>query len=231
MKFIFLAFILSLPFLNAQEPISLFDGKSLEHWEGDPKIWRIEDKAITASIPAGKNLAKNQFLYWKEKVADFDLSLNYRITGGPTANSGIQIRSQKDASGHAAGYQCDLDDGKLWLGRIYDEHGRGLIAERGALTKIAPDGKSHILPFSNPSSLTRFARLNDWNHYLINAVAIVSRSTSMASTSPPSEDYQQNQADLSGLLAVQIHSGVGPAKVQFRDITLTAFDQKKTDSH
>ena len=228
MKFIFLAFILSLPFLNAQEPISLFDGKSLEHWEGDPKIWRIEDKAITASIPAGKNLAKNQFLYWKEKVADFDLSLNYRITGGPTANSGIQIRSKKDASGHAAGYQCDLDDGKLWLGRIYDEHGRGLIAERGALTKIAPDGKSHILPFSNPSSLTRFARLNDWNHYLIkcrgNRIEIHINGIHFTTL----EDYQQNQADLSGLLAVQIHSGVGPAKVQFRDITLTAFNQKKT---
>ena len=228
MKFIFLAFILTLPFLNAREPISLFDGKSLEHWEGDPKIWRIEDNAITASIPEGKNLAKNQFLYWKEKVADFDLSLHYRITGGPTANSGIQIRSQKAASGHAAGYQCDLDDGKLWLGRIYDEHGRGLIAERGALTKIAPDGKNHVIPFSESSSLTRFAKANDWNQYLIkcrgNRIEIHINGIHFTTL----EDYQENQADLSGLLAVQIHSGVGPAKVQFRDITLTAFDQKKT---
>ena len=108
MKFIFLAFILSLPFLNAQEPISLFDGKSLEHWEGDPKIWRIEDKAITASIPAGKNLAKNQFLYWKEQVADFDLSLDYRITGGPTANSGIQIRAPNRSETHGVNFVMPL---------------------------------------------------------------------------------------------------------------------------
>ena len=106
-------YFLALSLLQAQ-PEVLFDGKSLEQWEGnDAALWRIEDGAITASIPEGERLAKNEFLYWKGTVTDFDLSLNYRITGGPTANSGIQVRSQKDASGHAAGYQCDLDDGKL----------------------------------------------------------------------------------------------------------------------
>ena len=227
MKLTFLALILALPLLNAQDTKSLFDGSSFDQWEGDPKIWRIEDKAITASIPAGQNLAKNEFLYWKGEVADFDLSLQYRITGGPTANSGIQIRSQKDASGHAAGYQCDLDDGKVWLGRIYDEHGRGLIGERGALTKIAPDGKRHTIPFSEPTVLTRFAKPNEWNHYLIRArgprIEIHINGIHFTTL----EDFQDNQADLSGLLAVQIHSGAGPAKIQFRDINLTSFAQKK----
>ena len=130
----------------------------------------MEDGAITASITDGERLGRNEFLYWKGEVADFELFLEYKITGGPTANSGIQIRSTKDASGHAVGYQCDLDDGKLWLGRIYDEHGRALIAERGALTKISTDGKRQSLPFSSPDSLQRFAKAEDWNHYLIRAV-------------------------------------------------------------
>jgi len=208
------------------KPLSLFDGKTLDQWEGNPSIWRVEDNAITASIPEGQSLKKNEFLYWNGTVADFDLSLHYRITGGPTANSGIQIRSQKDASGHAAGYQCDLDDGKLWLGRIYDEHGRGLIGERGALTKIAPDGKRHVIPFSEPPSLTRFAKAHEWNHYLIRArgprIEIHINGIHFTTL----EDYQDKQADHSGLLAVQIHSGVGPAKIQFRDIALTSFEQK-----
>ena len=227
MKLTFLALIFSLPLLNAQNPLSLFDGKTLDQWEGDPKIWRIEDNAIIASIPEGETLKKNEFLYWKGEVSDFDLKLKYRITGGPTANSGIQIRSQKDASGHAAGYQCDLDDGKLWLGRIYDEHGRGLIAERGALTKISSEGKRHSLPFSPPASLTRFAQINDWNEYFIRCrghrIEIHINGIHFTTL----EDSQQNEADLSGLLAVQIHSGAGPAKIQFRDITLTSYDQKK----
>ncbi len=219
-------YILTLGLLHA-EPLTLFDGKSLDRWEGSPSIWFIEDHAITASIAEGERLSKNEFLYWKGTVTDFDLSLRYRITGGPTANSGIQVRSQKDNSGHAAGYQCDLDDGKLWLGRIYDEHGRALIAERGALTKISPEGKRHTIPFSEPDALTRFAKIGDWNHYLIRARGSRIEIHINGIHFTTLEDYQRGEADLSGLLAVQLHSGVGPAKIQFRDITLTPFEQKK----
>ncbi|MGC6457558.1 MAG: PVC-type heme-binding CxxCH protein [Akkermansiaceae bacterium] len=206
------------------ETRSLFDGKTLNQWEGAPGIWRVEDGAITASIKDGERLRRNEFLYWKGEVADFELSLEYKITGGPTANSGIQIRSTKDASGHAAGYQCDLDDGKLWLGRIYDEHGRALIAERGALTKISTDGKRQSLPFSPPASLQRFAKAGDWNHYLIRAVGnrIEIHINDIHFTTL--DDVQVGQADLSGLLGVQLHSGAGPAKIQFRNINLTTFD-------
>ena len=237
--FLFLipALLAALPQLGAQDFTNLkfisigrwiFDGNSLDGWEGNPDIWRIEDEAITASIPAGESLQKNEFLYWKGDVSDFELSLRYRITGGPTANSGIQIRSQKDASGHAVGYQCDLDDGKLWLGRIYDEHGRGLIGERGALTKISPVGERHVIPFSEPASLTRFAKADDWNHYLIraqgNRIEVHINGVHFTTL----VDYQRDQADLSGLLALQIHSGAGPAKIQFRDIVLTSLGKKKS---
>lgn len=220
-----LAFLLFSMCAHGENSQSLFDGETLDQWQGTPGFWRVEDGAITASIEDGKTLSQNEFLYWKGDVADFDLSLHYRITGGPTANSGIQIRSQKDASGHAAGYQCDLDDGKVWLGRIYDEHGRGLVAERGALTKIADDGQQQALPFSEPESLTRFAKTDDWNHYLIRCrghrIEIHINGIHFTTL----EDSQKNQADLGGLLAVQIHSGAGPSKIQFREITLTSFPQ------
>jgi putative membrane-bound dehydrogenase-like protein len=222
MKFLIITLFASAALFG--ETRSLFDGKTLNQWEGTPGIWRVEDGAITASIKAGESLKKNEFLYWKGEVADFELSLEYKITGGPTANSGIQIRSTKDASGHAAGYQCDLDDGKVWLGRIYDEHGRALIAERGALTKISADGKRHSFPFSAPESLQRFAKANEWNRYLIRAVGhrIEIHINDIHFTTL--DDVQVGQADLSGLLAVQLHSGAGPAKIQFRKIKLTSFE-------
>lgn len=227
--FVFLTLTASL----TAETRLLFDGSSLDQWEGHPDLWRVEDSAITASIPAGERLAKNEFLYWKGTASDFDLSLEYRIEGGPTANSGIQIRSQKDASGHAVGYQCDLDDGKLWLGRIYDEHGRGLIAERGALTKISPDGQRHSFPFSEPASLTRFARNiaggldSGWNHYLIRTrghrVEVHLNGIHFTTL----EDHQRDEADLSGLIALQLHSGVGPVDVRFRNIRLTSYEPRQ----
>ena len=52
MKFIFLWFIPTLHSLKTLKPITLFNDKSLEQSEGDPRFWHIEDKAITASAPS-----------------------------------------------------------------------------------------------------------------------------------------------------------------------------------
>ncbi len=85
-------YLLTLSLLHAQ-PLTLFDGETLDQWEGNPTIWRVEDKAITASIPKGERLSKNEFLYWKGTVSDFDLSLRYRITGVSALPSPIKCRN------------------------------------------------------------------------------------------------------------------------------------------
>ena len=78
---------------EAPQAVSLFDGASLAAWEGTPGRWTIEDNAITGSIAEGETLATNEFLYWKDEAADFELDFDYRLSGGPQANSGFQIRS------------------------------------------------------------------------------------------------------------------------------------------
>src|SRR5436190_16006983 len=42
----------------------IFDGRTLDGWDGNPQIWRVEDGAITGEIRAGASLAKNEFIYW-----------------------------------------------------------------------------------------------------------------------------------------------------------------------
>ncbi|MFC4995103.1 PVC-type heme-binding CxxCH protein [Rubritalea tangerina] len=214
--------------LAAEAQERIFDGASLKGWSGNKEIWRVEDKAITAEIRAGERLGRNEFIFFDEQLGDFELNLQYRISGGPTANSGIQIRSEKK-NGSAVGYQCDLDDGKTWLGRIYDEHGRALITERGTLTKIGVDGKRHQLPFiEDPRTLEKFAKKDDWNSYRIVAKGHRIEISINGRHFTTLEDYQEGQYDLSGLLAFQIHSGVGPAKIQFKDVELTKFESKQT---
>src|SRR5262249_26234147 len=103
----------------AENPFrALFNGKSLQGWTGNGAHWRVENGAITGEIRAGKTLDNNEFLFWDGALADFDLSLEFRISGGPDANSGIQFRSQRMENGGATGYQADLDQGQTWLGRI-----------------------------------------------------------------------------------------------------------------
>jgi putative membrane-bound dehydrogenase-like protein len=206
----------------APKPQLIFDGRTLNGWEGNRQNWRVEDNAITGVIADGERLAKNEFIYWQGEVADFELTAEFRIAGVPSANSGIMFRAQKGADGHAAGYQADMDQGATWLGRIYDEQGRALLAERGARVSIAPDGRRWTEKFGEPADYVSLPKpAGEWNRYRILATAshievwVNGRRVSVL------DDHQSDAADLSGLIALQLHGGQGPVKVQFRNLQLT----------
>ena len=202
---------------------SIFDGKTLNGWQGSPDIWKIEDGAITAEIPEGEKLEKNEFIYWENEVKDFELTLDFKITEG--TNSGIQIRSEKKDFNTIIGYQCDLDAGKEWLGVLYDEHDRGKIAERGGLTKILTNGKRTTIPFlKDVDQINRNLKPNDWNQYHIKAIGNRIEIRINGALYNIIEDYEKGKHDLSGALAFQLHSGSGPAKVQFKNINMKVID-------
>ena len=58
----------------------IFDGKSLEGWEGKD-FWSVEDGAIVGRTTAEKPTNGNTFLVWRQgTLDDFELALTYRIT-------------------------------------------------------------------------------------------------------------------------------------------------------
>src|SRR5689334_19232777 len=66
---------------------SIFDGNSLNGWDGDPTFWRAENGAIVGETTADKKLKVNTFLIWRGgKPKDFELKAEYRINN---TNSGI----------------------------------------------------------------------------------------------------------------------------------------------
>ena len=88
----------------------LFDGKSLKGWDGNPKFWSVQGGAIVGQTTEENPTKGNTFLIWKGgKMADFDLSLEYKIEAG---NSGIQYRSFIKSGQHdgwrIGGYQADF---------------------------------------------------------------------------------------------------------------------------
>lgn len=213
---------LLLPRLHAVEPVvqSLFDGKTLNGWEGNAQHWRVQNGAITGEIPEGETLKENQFIYWQGQVHDFDLTVEYRITGGPAANSGIQYRSERLPDGAAAGYQADLDDGKLWLGRIYEERKRGLLVERGTRVSIAPDGRRWKDVLAEPESFKPLAHANDWNTYRVRVTASHAELWINGTLFSALDDHEAGKAAFGGKIAFQLHSAKGPAKIEFRAVKL-----------
>ncbi|HVY93890.1 MAG TPA: DUF1080 domain-containing protein [Bryobacteraceae bacterium] len=69
---------------------SIFDGKSLSGWDGDPAFWRVENGEIIGETKADHQPAQNTFLIWRGgKPGDFEIRLEYKLTGAQ-ANSGLQ---------------------------------------------------------------------------------------------------------------------------------------------
>ncbi|MBM4000967.1 MAG: DUF1080 domain-containing protein [Planctomycetes bacterium] len=216
----------STPCRGQAEPAieSLFNGRDLDGWEGDAEYWRVENGAIVGEIPPGRTLRKNTWLVWRGgELADFDLSLRFRLTGAPAANSGIQVRCQVRDVDHVSGYQADLDMGATWLGRIYDEHGRALLVERGTRVSIEPDGRRHAETFADAADYAVLFREQAWNDYRI--VAIGDRMAVYVNGTLFSElrDRQTNERDPSGGLAFQLHSGP-ETRIEFRDIRVEKLD-------
>ena len=218
------ALTLSSAGIFAAEGQSLFDGASLAGWEGDAKWWRVEDGAITGEIPADSRLNQNQFLFWNGELHDFELRLQYRISGHLSANSGVQFRCQKTVNG-AAGYQADLDAGATWLGRIYDEHGRALIVERGTRTIIGQAGERTVMAFRPAAEYEALAKRVDWNDYRIRAIGPRMQVWVNGHLAADLTDNELGVHEFSGRLAIQLHSGPGPAMVQFRNIQLQSLGQ------
>jgi hypothetical protein len=70
---------------------SLFDGKTLNGWEGAPGMWNVVDGAIHIDT-ACEHPTGTTYIYWKGgEVADF--ILKYDMKGTVNVNGGMQFRS------------------------------------------------------------------------------------------------------------------------------------------
>ena len=210
------------------EPKSLFDGKSLEGWNApEMSFWSVEDGAITARSTPEKPCKHNQFLVWQGgEIENFELNLKFRIEGTEKANSGIQVRSEVEADGHAKGYQVDIADPKApYLGAVYDEKGRKMLAHRGYRTVITTEGEKHSTPLDakGPDEVLKTYQVGEWADYRIrfvdNKLEVFLNGIQTAEVI----DHQEAEREMKGFLALQLHSGP-PMTVQFKDITLETLD-------
>src|SRR5574340_1022055 len=101
----------------------LFNGKNLDGWDGDPRLWSVRDGMIVGSTE-GVTLEANTFLITRKSYGDFVLRAQMKLRNH---NSGIQFRSEALPNWVVRGLQMDAAEDNHW-GNIYDEKGkRGII--------------------------------------------------------------------------------------------------------
>jgi len=205
-----------------EEFTSVFNGRDLANWDGEPGWWHVEDGAITAQSTAAKPCKKHTYLIWRGATpGDFELRLEYRLSGG---NSGIQFRSREVPEWDTSGYQADMDAAGEWTGALF-EHARGGVALRGQRVVLDEDGKRHVSEIGDPARLLRLIRPNDWNDYRIVAarerITLEINGVLMAEAN----DRDRRHASRKGIIALQMHPGP-PMKVQFRNLRIRIDDRQ-----
>jgi hypothetical protein len=71
---------------------SMFDGQTLKGWDGDTRIWHVEDGAIVAESTCEKPTGTVYLVWQGGQPANFEIKAEIRGEG-PQINSGIQYRS------------------------------------------------------------------------------------------------------------------------------------------
>ncbi len=178
--------------------VSLFDGKTFQGWEGNLKVFRIEDGAIVGGS-LKKGLPHNEFLCATKEYGDFEVRLKFKLLG-QGVNGGVQIRSKRVPNNHeVSGYQADLADG--YWGCIYDESRR-----------------NRILAGPPPAERGKNVRRNDWNDYRI---LCQGRRIQLWINGHPTADYTETDLSLpqKGIIGLQIHGGP-PSEACYKDITI-----------
>ncbi len=200
----------------------IFDGKTLEDWDGDPVFWRVENGAIVGESTPEKVLKQNTFLIWKGgRLGDFELKLEFRLS--EAANSGVQYRSVRlpDVGPWVMkGYQADMDGRHTYTGMVYEERGRGFLAPRGQIARVSEDGVRKLIGSpGEPDALKAFLKPEDWNQLHIIARGNILIHVVNGRLMSLLVDEDPRGRSMEGLLGLQLHAGK-PMRVEFRNIRL-----------
>ena len=203
-----LAFIIALSSASAlaqgarePRPVPLFDGKTFNGWEGNLKLFRIQDGAIVGGTLEEK-IVRNEFLCTEKTYGDFELRLKVKLLGGDKANAGVQFRTRRIPNHHeVSGYQADMGTG--WWGALYDESRRNKVLKGPDQAKM----KDVVKP-------------DDWNDYVIKAE---SKRIQLSLNGVQTVDYTEEDPSIApaGVICVQIHSGP-PSEAWYKDITIVS---------
>jgi hypothetical protein len=192
--------------VSPAKPTKLFDGKTLDGWEGDKDTWRVEDGAIVGGS-LEKTVPRNEFLCTTKSYGDFELKLKFKLVGPrESANAGVQFRTKRIPKHHeVSGYQADI--GQAYWGALYDESRRNKVL-------AGPDIKT----------IAKVVKYDDWNDYVIRAEG---PRIKLWLNGALTVDYTEkdDKIERTGIIGLQIHGGA-KARAYYKDIVIEELARK-----
>ncbi len=200
------------------EEIILFNGENLENWKGNAKVWSVKDGCIVGENSDEYKLKQNTFLIYEDVFSDFELTFQYKIIGG---NSGVQYRAKilDEQQFIVGGYQADMEAGINYSGILYEEKGRGIMANRGERVTILESGEKEIEIFTTSKNIQNIINEEAWNDYKI--VANGSQLQHFINDNKTIDviDKEVGKRSESGVIALQVHTGPN-MKVYYKNLVI-----------
>ncbi len=212
---------------------AIFNGQDLTGWDGDPRLWSVQDGVIRGETTAENKANGNTFLIWQDgNTKDFELRLSFRCNA--TNNSGIQYRSQHITDGNprnkwvVRGYQHEIrNENKLpnVPGFIYEEGGpRGRMCMVTENVEWTADGKKELKSkLMEDEEFESLVKVDDWNDVVIIAKGPRIQHYLNGKLILDCTDNHPENAKHDGVLALQLHAG-SPMWVEFKEIRFKAFE-------
>ena len=206
---------------------SIFNGRNLDGWSGNPTYWRVENGALVGEITPETLVKSNTFIIWQGgEPEDFELKLEYRISA--LGHSGIHYRSvvipapvTPDNQFSMRGYQCDIDGRQRYTGNNYEEKGRLFLGLRGQLSRVVGGRPPIVVSQIGDNAELAGIVTEDWNrvHLIVRGNTFIHMINGQVMSVVIDDDPER---PVTGQLAVQVHVGP-PMKVEYRNIRLKTY--------
>lgn len=226
-------------FANHTGFTSIFDGKTLQGWDGMPGVWSVQHGAIVGVSTKDHNAGNTFLVYHGEQAHDFDLKLEIKVEWG--GGSGIQYRSSTGIPpGRVAGKgeppldprwvmigpQADFwypvsPQAREYSGQLYSQNtARGIIVWRGQVVQTLPGKIPRLVGIiGDRNSLGAQVKDGAWNQYTIIARGgVILHILNGQLMAVLIDDDPASSNNVSGLIGLQIEGT--PCKVSFRNLWL-----------
>ena len=178
---------------------SLFDGRTLNGWSGNPDVWRVANGVMTAVSTAERRVGSTHIIWMGGEPADFELKLEVKLEGD--IHSGVAYRSLVDLArgsgrqggaagrGRGAGPQVpadpqwtlygpglDFDQDRIMAGNVEDRGTpRREVAWRGGIVRAEPGQRPRLIgTIGDATALMNTISADGWNQ-----VHIVARGNTL----------------------------------------------------
>src|SRR3954470_15128642 len=173
-------------FADHEGYVSIFDGRTLDGWDGNPKFWRVEDGAIVGESTPERPSGNSYIAFRRMQAKDFTLKFEIKVEG--TGGSGLQYRSRTGLPWLAnispsvtafngpvnlawmmTGPQADFWPSRVYTGQFYSENTpMRILAWRGQVVEGFGERSKRLMgTIADREALGAIVKQNEWNQYTV----------------------------------------------------------------